>query len=331
MPTDDMPATDFASDGLSRPDLYTTFAAAQPALNQIIIADLMHLRLLQFSGHDSQRFLQGQLSCDVTEVNESNTRLAAHCNLQGRVFALGRLLKFQDSFYWHLPSGIAAASLANLKKYALFSKVTVQGLPPEPMRAFGIAGAAAESSLTKFGLSYPPASNSIASQHNIFVVREFGALPRFTLYGEPTALSAIWQTLAQDHPKVEAETWRCLDVAAGQSFLETASQGLFLPQELHLDKLDAVSFTKGCYLGQEVIARLHYLGKLKKHLWQIELSQAQTPGSKLFQADRAVGQLVCHANFSGKNFGLAVIQNDISSEFKFSDGSLGRKIATVMP
>lgn len=170
--------------------------------------------LLQVSGPNAEKFLQGQLSCHLAEVTATESRLGAHCNPQGRVLFLFRIFLFESSYYLVLPQNMLELAKTALAKYAVFFKVELQTLIPEPSL---------------------PVYEKAAAEWSYFDPR-------------------------QGHPQVYPET-----------------SGLFLPHDLNLHKLDGIHWDKGCYTGQEIIARMHYLGKLKTHLYQAKISTPTPP------------------------------------------------------
>ncbi len=172
--------------------------------------------IIKISGIDAKKFLQGQITIDVTQLAEDMPKLAAHCNPQGRIISLFYIVLHQNDYYLFLPPDLAPIALQTLKKYAVFFKTT---------------------------LEY---TETIFPDINI-----------------PTQLTAI---------------------TTGIPTIYSNTSAVFLPHELNLPELNAVSFDKGCYTGQEIIARMQYRGKLKKHLYRASLATdlTPTPGNDLF-------------------------------------------------
>jgi len=267
-----------------------------------VIADLSEYTVVQISGPDSQKFLQSQLTCNLQEITSTQSRIAAHCNLQGRVVSLGRLLKIQDDYIFLLPKNIAELAISFLKKYAIFSKVQFNIL--QDWSCIGLSG----NNITPIidnNMKLPSSPNTVTENHGTTYLREYGEMDRYIAIGPKNNIQKLWQNLSKQLTPVHMNAWLLGDIEAGLVYLSPETSGLFLPQELNLVDFQAVSFTKGCYLGQEIIARLHYLGKLKKHLGKIHfnLEKIPTPGMNIDNA-----QLIYSVAISANQYtGLAIM------------------------
>ncbi len=189
-------------------------------------------------GPDAARFLQGQCTADLESLPTGATRFAAHCNPKGRVISLFLVARLaDDQFALRFPKDIADTAVAALQKYLVFSKATLSALNAQGFMCF-------EPSLPQ--TATPP----------LFVHHYGPALHEFWLPAE-----------AANPPSADrGKLWHLALIERGIVTLQSQWIEKWLPQELNLDQYGAVSFKKGCYTGQEVIARLHYKGKLKKHL-----------------------------------------------------------------
>ncbi len=190
------------------------------------------ISVIQIAGPDSQSFLQGQLTCNINDVTTEQGLLAAHCNDKGRVISLFYIFLDDDKYYLTMPTDLIPIALQHLKKYAIFSKVTIEEYK----------------NITS--LSFP---DNIQRQFSDYATWQ-------------------WQTIQQGIPTIYA-----------------ATSSLFLPHDLNLPTLGAINFKKGCYLGQEIIARLEFRGKPKRHLETLllELDHCPSPGTEI-----AEGQIV---------------------------------------
>jgi folate-binding protein YgfZ len=194
--------------------------------------DLNDQSLLKISGPEAEKFLQGQLTCDITQLNAS-AHLGAHCDRKGRVQSLFYIFNHEDTFYLLLPTNILESTITLLKKYAVFFKVTLSAQP-----ATCYAGEATE--LDDF-IKIPMAHSEL-----VFFIN-------------------FSQKVISSHA-LPASKWHWRELQRGIPRLFPSTLGKFLPHELDLPNLHAVSFTKGCYTGQEIVARMEYRGKLKKEL-----------------------------------------------------------------
>lgn len=242
-------------------------------LNDVNIAKLIRLSsygLLQVTGADAQTFLQGQLTIDVTQLTNAQMQLAAYCNLQGRVLSLFVIYQLNGSFYLLLEKKCMEKTINTLKKYAVFSKVELNDVSDSFELSVLIDVQAELNGLTNSSvLDFPHLSNAkIVLGENKFEMTDATILPE-----------SAWDYLLIKNkiPSVFAQ-----------------SQEQFLPQPLGLEALNAVSFNKGCYLGQEVIARMHFRGKAKQQLVQANIHSKQKiiPGESLFAENRKIIEVV---------------------------------------
>jgi folate-binding protein YgfZ len=197
---------------------------------------------LRFSGADVEQFLQGQLSNDLSKLSPGALLRAGLHNPQGRTLALLWLLAAdQGEVLAVVPLELLSTVATHLRRYVLRAKVTISD---------------ATSQLRVCGLAAPEACAALAGRRVSYGSRD-----------EPRSL-LLQSTLEPPPPgpALSREQWRALDIAGGLAQVYGATSGLFVAQMLNLDCIDAISFTKGCYTGQEVIARAHYRGRIKRRL-----------------------------------------------------------------
>ena len=274
------------------------------ALNSDIGCDLSHFGLISAQGTDAEHFLQGQLTSDVRQVTAVHSLLGAHCNPKGRVLASFRLFRREESYFLQLPCTMIAATLSRLRKYVLMSKTTLEDASDALVR-IGISGPNAENLLRSALGAVPATVNGVITTDAgslITVIRLPGLQPRFELHGSAPELGAVWNALKPNVTPVGAESWRLLDILAGMPTIYPQTVEAFVPQMINLQQLEGISFQKGCYTGQEIVARTHYLGKLKRRMYLARINSPilPHPGDPLFspQADasQSPGQLAdaCH-------------------------------------
>ncbi len=226
-------------------------------LSRTALADLGAVRI---AGADAVRFLQGQLSNDMLRLGAERSVLAGYHNPQGRALALLRLVQLgEGELLALLPRELAAPLCQRLAKYVLRAKVTLADVSP----AWRISGLAAQADLTQGEPADAPADLPAAQRG---AQRRSGERLYVTVSERPVRWLEITPR-DREAPEVNGaarEQWRALDIRAGlpQVYLATSEQ--FVAQMLNLDALDAIAFDKGCYSGQEVIARAHYRGRVKR-------------------------------------------------------------------
>lgn len=256
-----------------------------------ILCDLSHVALIRASGDDSSTFLQGQFSNDVRQVSPGHHQLNSYCSPKGRMLALFRLFQRDDAYYLSMPQDLMGSTLKRLQMFVLMSKVNLQDDSEELIR-FGLSGPNSEKLLQENIGALPASVDDTLTHNGITMLRIQGPHPRFEIYGEPVAMQNLWQSLAGDTRKVGADCWELLDIHAGLPTVYRETVEAFVPQMVNLQLINGVSFKKGCYTGQEVVARMQYLGKLKRRMYRVhaETTLRPNPGDELNSPLSASGQ-----------------------------------------
>jgi folate-binding protein YgfZ len=295
-----------ARGALIEQDIVQHFGAPQIELEAAasgnIIADLSHLGLIEARGADAFNFLQGQLSNDLSAVSAGRAQFSAWCSAQGRVLALVLIFQRGDAYYLQLPREILNTTLKRLRLYLLRTQITLTDVSDALLQA-GVAGAQATEHLIKLFGTLPGAPYGAIQREQINIVRLPGPTPRFLLAAPYPAARALWETLSAALTPVGLPVrctqtggapWRLLDIRAGLPALYPATQDQFIPQMLNLDALGFLSFTKGCYPGQEIVARTHHLGEVKRRLYRVSAQASVTPdpGTTLYAGSQAAGQVI---------------------------------------
>jgi tRNA-modifying protein YgfZ len=230
------------------------------------IFPLTHLAILKVSGNDAAKLLQGQVTCNVNELSETKSSLAAMCNPKGRAIATFLLVKKVDAFLLVLPVELLETVQKKLQMYVLRSDVKITDASDE----FCLIGLA-EPSQSRQGFFTGILQDCIAVDFPASTSRKL-------LITDVDNAMRFWseKVESQGFRKASPDEWRCLDILSGIPWLTNASSEEFIPQMLNLDKLGGISFNKGCYTGQEIVARTHYLGKTKREMFLADC-QCSTP------------------------------------------------------
>lgn len=231
-----------------------------------IVCDLSHLGLIAAHGVDTQTFLQSQFTNDAREVNATRSQLSGYCSAKGRLLALFRIFQRGEVVYLQFPQELLEPTLKRLRMFVMRAKVTLDDASDKWIR-IGMAGPQAEQQLSDTLGRLPQAVNEVVSTNDITVLRLPGVTARFELVGELAAMQALWQKLAAQATPVGAPVWSLLDILAGVPEVFTSSADEFVPQMVNLTALGGVNFKKGCYPGQEIVARMQYLGTLKRRMY----------------------------------------------------------------
>lgn len=246
-------------------------------------ADLIDLGLIRISGKDAKQFLQGQLTCDLEEINTEQSRLGAHCDVKGRIIAGFRLFFYQNDYYFLLPRSTLPLLLASLQKYAVFSKVKLTEVSQD-WQIIGLYGPTIKGLFNEQRL-YPTKENGVAESGHTLCLSTPGPMPRAIL------LAPVSPTIDFIDTKFEQQSvnhWHLLDIMDGIPTIYPETSGQFTPHQLNFPEIGGVSFKKGCYIGQEIIARTHYLGKSKSRLYRVrfQVHILPLPGTPLFENEQ---------------------------------------------
>lgn len=247
-----------------------------------IICDLSHIGLIRVSGEDAEGFLQNQFTNDISQVSEQRSQLSGYCNHKGRLLANFRIIKRNGDFYLRLSRDLVAPILKKLRMYVLMSKVALEDASSQLVH-FGFSGPEADKILAKrteksFGSNNAPDTiNEIIQHQSLSLIRLPGVVPRYEIFGELEDAITLWQALDVDGAAVSHQSWQYLNILAGLPIVTAQSSEAWVPQMLNFDLIDAVSFNKGCFPGQEVVARLNYLGKTQRRCYRLQANTDQLP------------------------------------------------------
>lgn len=268
--------------------------------------------LLRFSGPDATAFLHGQLTCDVQALKTSDSTYGGYCNPKGRLLATFLLWREGDGCQMLLPSSIAEPLRKRLSMYILRGKVKAEDITAA-VACIGILGGDAASALAGLGGQAPEQLHGVRVDGALTVIRLPGDRFLALKAGDTSNLTA------------DNAAWHAADIACGIPFIGPATQEEFVPQMVNLDLIGALSYTKGCYPGQEIVARTHYLGRLKQRMYRASVSAA-APGDKLYceeLGDQAAGMIVSAAPADdGGQEVLAVLQTANATATNYRCGSL---------
>ena len=271
-----------------------------------VICDLSHQDCLYVTGEDAESFLLNQFSNDIQQLDESHSQLTTYCNAKGRMFALFRAYRIDNGFALLSDPGIGSALLSRLKMFVMRSKVIIEN-NSDRFAMFGLSGDAAGSLLQDLLQIQPPEQdNLIAHSDSLSVIRQHGKQERYLVTGTPEKLQATWLALTKKCKPVGRAAWDWLDIRAGLPSIHTETSEEFIPQMLNLDILNALNFKKGCYPGQEIIARMKYLGKLKQRMFSGHAEgPVPAPGDALFAesfGEQSAGTIVSATPAPGGGF-----------------------------
>lgn len=260
---------------------------ARPVFPDCALTDLGHFGLIRASGEEAKTFLQGQLTNDVRRITPQTAQRGAYCSPKGRMLAGMLIFQRGDDLFLQLPIDRLPAVLQRLRMFVLRAKVTLEDASTSLPR-IGLSGACAEQLLPVV----PAAELETHDHEGLTIIRLAGDRPRFEVVGEPEPMARFWQQASNVAKQTSPAFWTLMEIRAGvpNVFDETAEA--FVPQMANLQLLGGVSFTKGCYTGQEVVARMQYLGKLKRRMYRAHIDMDTCPerGTEVYSPSSESGQ-----------------------------------------
>lgn len=289
----------------------TASKMAPPGTNQGIMNPFFEV--ITVSGSDARAFLQGQLTQDVAALGETPSALAAWCNPKGRVISVMRLIgRNDDEIGLVVPSNLVELLVRRLSLFLLRARAEVKPAGAG-WQSVAVAGREELDTLEAFGLLPPRGRARTARQGNL-VAADLGTEPRCVeVHGPVPAFEEVGLKLRRT---LTAEEWQLALVDAGIPLILPATSEKYTPHMLNLDRLGAISFNKGCYTGQEVVARTQHLGQSRRRLMHFRTSGGTLAvGDKLRHEDREVGEVV---NAVGDHL-LAVVPVELHDQRLLSD------------
>lgn len=273
---------------------HTASFSHKPAANATILTDLSHYGLLSLEGEDAVTFLQGQVTNDVKKLDGIQSHYSGYCTPKGRLLAVFLAFSRQDKIYLQFDRALLEAISKRLRMYVLRSKVVITDSSDTTVR-LGLAGEQATSALHALFGDVPAAEYAMTAFDDVIVLRLPGTLPRYEIIAPTEKAATIWSALSTQATPANQADWDWREIHAGIPDIVSATQEAFVPQMVNLDLLNGINFKKGCYTGQEIVARTHYLGKVKRrtHLAHIATDSQPKAGDELQDASgTAAGQIV---------------------------------------
>ncbi|PCH58321.1 MAG: hypothetical protein COC19_08595 [SAR86 cluster bacterium] len=300
---------------------------------QNLLIDLNDYQLLRVSGEDARTFLQGQVSCDVNKLSQDKSLNGVICNIKGRVIVDFRLLAQGDDCLLLVDGDMAHSCKAVLEKYAVFSKVKIH-IEEQTMLRYGLLGDSAAALIAALFQDCPSNTDQVQLNPEATVIKVAGHTPRFEIWFNPSEQSATLADLIAALSNTSAELpsysqgdyqqWLAQDIVNGILHISAALSGLYTPQLLNYDISGLVDFNKGCYTGQEIVARMYYRGKAKKRLFAAKLeidtlsepANLSEPLTVSYQLDNTSQQeaVISHSNSNNALYLLLILPSQLIEE-----------------
>ena len=255
-----------------------TLSVSQPSWNlndpipSLFFSNLSHLGLMSVTGEQGRSFIHGQVTTDISSLENDQWRWGAHCDPKGKMLASFRTFALEDALIMMMPSDTLALDLTQLAKYAVFSKADLVDVTDK----FLLLGVAGEQAQTWINERFGPADNTNIDKEVTVIA---GGLllkdnDRFIIMMDKEAAAPLLTSINQEI--VDATAWQALEIQSGYPNLAASHQSKFVPQMCNLQGINGISFQKGCYMGQETIARMKYRGGNKRALYILSGTSSET-------------------------------------------------------
>lgn len=254
------------------------FPPRQPSASSHLPLTLISLEdwaLVTLNGPDTVKYLQGQVTADIEALAADQHVLCGHCDAKGKMWSNLRLFHRGEGFAYLERRSVLDSQLAEIKKYAVFSKLTIAA--DNEAVLLGVAGFQARAALTGIFNSLPDAEHPVVQDGETTLLHFTLPAERFLLV---TTAAVAEQLVARLHEQAElndSQQWLTLDIEAGYPVIDAANSGQLIPQATNLQALEGISFSKGCYTGQEMVARAKFRGANKRALYWLEGKAGRVP------------------------------------------------------
>lgn len=278
------------------------------------VIGIKQLSTLAVTGPDAGSFLQGQTTCDILGLQNNRATPGAICNPKGRVLSTFMALTRDQGYGLILPESLASAIEKGLRRYVLRSRVRIENLS-DSIAIFGLSCEKLPERIGYSDLQIPAERYPLIHAENWQIVK--AGPDQWLFIGTPEIAAQFWTDFVAIDGFAEKgdEYWNLFCILNGIPTLQTETSEAFVPQMINLDALGGISFKKGCYTGQEIVARMHYLGKLKRRmiLAATRSDRLPAPGEPVYVSgnDQSIGQIVHAGLLADREIRLlAVLQID---------------------
>lgn len=246
---------------------------------------------IEVQGDERIHFLQGQLTQDICLITKDQAQYAGFCNPKGRLLAFMLCYARNDAIHIQIDTSIEESILKRLKMYLLRSKVSINLL----LNAFIKIGFISSKGFENKGIKLPKKYLEITTFENVMIIRLSQNHDRYQIMGEAKAVDSFIALAFSDFELMDEDEWNNKIILDGIPEIYPSTQETFIPQSLNIDLMEGINFKKGCYTGQEIVARTHYLGKVKRRMYRafIESQVSLVPGDVITnESNEEIGQLV---------------------------------------
>lgn len=299
----------------------------------LTLISLEEWALVNASGADHVSYLQGQVTLDVAALADNQHRPAAHCDAKGKMWSNLRLFHRGEGVAFIERRSLRDTQLSELKKYAVFAKVTL--VPDDEAVLLGVAGFQARAALAGVFDTLPAAGSPVIQQDDSTLLWFNLPAERFLLVTTAARAQEVQDKLAGEAQLNDSQQWLALEIEAGYPIIDRATSAQLIPQATNLQALDAISFKKGCYTGQEMVARAKFRGANKRALFWLAGKAGVVPAAndalemQMGKNWRRTGTILAACQLdNGEVWVQAVLNNDLEADTVLRvQGDEGGKLA----
>ena len=300
--------------------------------DETYLCDLSTLGVIKANGEEAQSFLHGQFTNDLNQVDIETSQLSGYCNAKGRLISIFRVFKHSESYLILLRKDVLDNTLKKLNMFKLMAKVEITDATDEFV-VFGLAGNNTKSILKNNSIDFPETKNQCLDNNEYIIshVDEHRAL----IIAHPEKAIELWDLFENNTVSRNYNIWKLYDIQNGIPEITEETFESFIPQMVNLELIDGVNFQKGCYPGQEIVARTHYLGKPNRRMYKAEILAEENflPGTNIYskeEGEQAVGKIVSSVRYTRDNVNaLIVLRTEKDNNNDLNIGSLSGPIASI--
>jgi len=298
------------------------FPPQKPASSSHLPLTIMSLEdwaLVTVTGADTLKYLQGQVTTDVEKLAPDCHVLCAHCDAKGKMWSNMRLFKRGDGMAFIERRNLRDNQMHEMKKYAVFSKITFTA--DDDVVLLGVAGFQASAALKSIFSTLPDATHQVVQQDETTLLHFTLPAERYLIVTSPEKAQQVTQEIGEQAQLNDSQQWLALDIEAGFPVIDTVNSVQFIPQATNIQALEGISFTKGCYAGQEMVARAKYRGANKRALYWLAGKSSKVPAAgddlelQLGENWRRTGTVLAAVQLGdGSVWVQAVLNNDLNTD-----------------
>ena len=300
--------------------------------DETYLCDLSTLGVIKANGEEAQSFLHGQFTNDLKQVDIESSQLSGYCNAKGRLISIFRIFKHNESYLMLLRKDVLDNTLNKLNMFKLMAKVELTDAT-DKLVVFGLAGNNTKSILKSNNIDFPETKDQCLDSNEYIITRvdEHRAL----IIAYPEKAIELWKLFESDAVSRNYNIWKLFDIQNGIPEITEETIEAFIPQMVNFELIDGVNFQKGCYPGQEIVARTHYLGKPNRRMYKVEILAEENflPGTNIYskeEGEQAVGKIVSSVRYTRDNVdALIVLRTEKENNNGLNMGSLNGPSALI--